>query len=156
MAKHRSKATLNVRDLAREHPNEFLVVGDVPISGTDLFCSALKERNPHAPLEAGVTLGVPEGQIPCDLRSVAVDDRRSVWVRLRAPLKAGCGAVLVYTNKRFKPRIGRYWPGPPEQFAEFVDFWGIERSEKVSKRKRVSSIAWPMRLVGASVKYPPR
>jgi hypothetical protein len=86
------------------------------------------KRKRAAPLDAGFTRGVPKGQIPSDLRSFTVDDCHAVWARLEARLVKGCGVVLLSTNKKIKPRIGRYWPGPPERFAEYVDPFLVSRT----------------------------
>jgi len=58
------------------------------------------KRKRPAPLDAGVTRGVPEGQIPPDLRGILIDDRHGVWVRLEAKLVAGCGVALLSRTAR--------------------------------------------------------
>ncbi len=110
------------------------------------------KRKRPAPLDAGVTRGVPADQIPPDLRIKRIDDRHHVHVRLEAPLVAGCDVALLYMDKRYRTKIGRYWPGPPERFAEFFDPWGGDRSDKLGKRKPLGE-GYPVRLVGLSVRY---
>jgi hypothetical protein len=114
---------------------------------------AATKRKRAAPLDAGVTRGVPADQIPPDLRIKRINDRHLVHVRLEAPLVAGCDVALLYMDKRYRTKIGRYWPGPPQRFAEFVDPWGDDRGDKVERRKPVGE-GYPVRLVGLIVRYP--
>lgn len=84
-----------------------------------------------------------------------VNKRDSVFVNTAAPLSPGCAVALLYRDKRFKPKFGRYWPGKPPTFAEFVDVWDNRPDAKLKKPRPISSIAWPVRLLGMQRKYLP-
>jgi hypothetical protein len=81
-----------------------------------------------------------------DLRAIPLDERNTAYIRLKLPLVEGC-AVLGFTHGG--PKVGRYFCGPPERFAEFVDLWeGARTKDAKVRRKTALSSVLPARVVG--------
>jgi hypothetical protein len=74
---------------------------------------------------------------------ITIDERDTAMLCLSAPLTPGCFVALAHSDKA--PRFGRYWPGPPAEFAEMVDHWDNGPEPAVRRRTRVASgwVAYP-------------
>jgi hypothetical protein len=83
-----------------------------------------------------------------------IDERDAAYLCLDAPLTSGCYVALVndFTNKR-PPRLGLYWPGPPAEFAEMVDYMDNGPNPQVRKRGPIPACARPFLWVSTRRKY---
>jgi len=88
------------------------------------------------------------GEVPApDLRMVPLDDERfAAWVRLKLRLVDGCGVLVI--SPCGKRKVGRYFAGPPKQFAEFVH----PMRDKLRRKVPLSSLATVVRVVSSSEK----
>lgn len=75
-------------------------------------------------------------------------ERDKIYLARKAPLTPGCHVAVVHQKK--KPQLGRYWPGPPAQFAEIIDYWDNQPDAKLRKPTRIPATAEVFRWVGTA------